>query len=236
MIIIFRKRKINYMVRYIIVCDHDLEWAGKFRAEFARSDICIRNIELLEDAINEDNIRRLKEHEICAVICSQYIIDEYISEYGREVLYNIISGMNFNIFIIADTYSYNDEVRMLKAGCIDYQCRSVPIEIIALRVKNIIMREFPDRVLYEDKKAGVIYAGDDMLKLTKKEKEVLSYLLVHRGEIVSKTILMEELWDITDIDKSRVADTIIKQLRKKLKGYAAEIITYYGRGVLLKLR
>ncbi len=225
------------MEKYIILCDHDLEWTARFRAEFARTNLCIRYIELLEDVINENSLRRFKaEKAACIVVCSQYIIGEYISEYGLEAIYNIMSKMYFNIFIIADTYSYNDELNMLKAGCIDYQCRSVPIEIIVQRVKNIIRERFADEVLYEDEKAGVIYAGNDMLKLTKKEKEVLSYLIVHRDEIVSKTTLMKELWNIIDIDKSRAADTIIKQLRKKLEGYDVELITYYGRGILLKFR
>lgn len=212
------------MEKHIILCDHDLEWAGRFGAEFTELDICIRYIEALEDVINEEGN--------FVIVCSQYIIEEYILEYGWEAVYTIIQNRKFNIFIITDTYSYNDEFRLLKAGCIDYQSRSVPIEIIVQRVKNIIIKKLEDRILHEE--SGVIYAGGNVLKLTKKESEVLSYLLVHRDEIVSKATLMKELWNMTNNYKSRAADTIIKQLRKKLKGYDAKIITYYGGGILLK--
>ncbi len=69
------------------------------------------------------------------------------------------------------------------------------------------------------------------MKLTKREKDVLYILLSNKGIPVEKNVILHEIWGNGFTGSSRVIDTVVKQLRKKLSGSNIQIITYYGRGI-----
>ena len=71
--------------------------------------------------------------------------------------------------------------------------------------------------------------------MTRKEIELLSYLLTHRGQILSREHLLNNVWDNNGIVLERTVDVHITHLRKKLGQYGKRIVTKSGYGYMFSV-
>lgn len=72
------------------------------------------------------------------------------------------------------------------------------------------------------------------VKTTRKEIELLCYLLTHRGQILSRDHLLNNVWDSNGYVLERTVDVHITHLRRKLGQYGKRIITKSGYGYLFE--
>ena len=70
--------------------------------------------------------------------------------------------------------------------------------------------------------------------MTRKEIELLCYLLTHRGQILSREHLLKNVWDSNGFVLERTVDVHITHLRKKLGQYGKRIITKSGYGYMFE--
>jgi DNA-binding response OmpR family regulator len=70
--------------------------------------------------------------------------------------------------------------------------------------------------------------------MTRKEIELLCYLLTHRGQILSREHLLKNVWDSNGFVMERTVDVHITHLRRKLGQYGKYIKTKSGYGYLLE--
>ena len=70
--------------------------------------------------------------------------------------------------------------------------------------------------------------------MTRKEIELLCYLLTHRGQILSREHLLKNVWDSNGFVLERTVDVHITHLRKKLGLYGKRIVTKSGYGYLFE--
>ena len=85
--------------------------------------------------------------------------------------------------------------------------------------------------------ARTITVGGEAFSVTPTEFDFLSYLLERAGQAVSKQELMREIWKLPDYElDTRVADDLVKRLRRKLKeaGCSASVKTVWGFGFRLE--
>ncbi len=87
--------------------------------------------------------------------------------------------------------------------------------------------------LVMDRKKHEVYAGGEPVELTLREFEILGELLRYPGDIVERRALVTKLWGYDSCDETRIVDTHIKNLRKKLKD-CDYIDTVRGAGYRLK--
>ena len=71
--------------------------------------------------------------------------------------------------------------------------------------------------------------------MTRKEMELLVYLLNHRGQILSREHLLDNVWDNNGFVMARTVDVHITHLRRKLGAYGKHIITKSGFGYIFKI-
>ena len=71
--------------------------------------------------------------------------------------------------------------------------------------------------------------------MTRKEIELLCYLLTHRGQILSREHLLQHVWDSNGFVMERTVDVHITHLRKKLGQYGKRIITKSGYGYMFSV-
>ena len=71
--------------------------------------------------------------------------------------------------------------------------------------------------------------------MTRKEIELLCYLLTHRGQILSREHLLKNVWDSNGFVLERTVDVHITHLRKKLGQYGKRIVTKSGYGYLFSV-
>ena len=83
-----------------------------------------------------------------------------------------------------------------------------------------------------------IYVDDRELDLTAYEYKVLEYLMLHAGEVISKTVLTEHLYDDESDNDSNVIEVFIRRLRQKLDPEESlkPIETLRGRGYRFTLQ
>lgn len=126
-------------------------------------------------------------------------------------------------------------------GCDDYISKPFSVDVLRRKVSVILKRTITDhvRIQYKElevdtEKCAVRMRGEE-IHLSATEYKLLCYLIQHRGTVVTKNMLMENLWDI---DGNFVDDNTlrvnIKRLRQKLGDENQEyIITVFGIGYTL---
>lgn len=114
----------------------------------------------------------------------------------------------------------------------DYVIKPFSPIILMKRIENILRDKAPSAVcsigsvsIHADE--GVVYDGEQEVKLTKKEYDILLFLMKRKGQVVSREHLTMSIWGYDDV-YSRVLDNHMKNLRKKLP--SLPLRTIVGRG------
>ncbi|MGL6200757.1 MAG: response regulator transcription factor [Lachnospiraceae bacterium] len=121
----------------------------------------------------------------------------------------------------------DDEIEMVKAfdsGCDDYILKPFSTTILIKRIYAVLRRsvEEKDLFLYKELKIDfkgmqTAYRGND-IKLTGKEYQLLEFLVRHKGQVVTRDMLLQEIWDISGafVEENTLSVTI-NRLRKKIE-------------------
>jgi len=75
---------------------------------------------------------------------------------------------------------------------------------------------------------------NEALELTAKEFELLDYLLTHPGRVLSRDVLLNNVWGYDYFGTTRTVDVHVRRLREKLGSYAKYILTVKGYGYQFK--
>ena len=136
-----------------------------------------------------------------------------------------------------------------KLGADDYISKPFRIAEVLARVAAVLRRTAEqgtrsqeprpisnDSIVFE----GIVVNKADMslkvdgeaVVMTRKEIELLCYLLTHRGQILSREHLLKNVWDSNGFVLERTVDVHITHLRKKLGQYGKRIVTKSGYGYM----
>jgi two-component system OmpR family response regulator len=137
-----------------------------------------------------------------------------------------------------------DVTRGLTLGADDYVTKPFGLEELLLRVKAILRRSQISTSIGADLSCGpikldeashtVTFAGD-LVDLSPTEFRLLQVLVENKNRVLSKSLLLDEVWGITFESESTVADTYISYLRKKLHRDGFEgIKTVRGVGFVIQ--
>src|SRR5438128_10601884 len=118
---------------------------------------------------------------------------------------------------------WSDKVQGIDAGADDYVAKPFHMEEILARIRALVRRaaghasnEITAGSVRLDVKAGKVTVDGQSIKLTSHELRLLSYLMHHKGKVVSRTELTEHLYD-QDFDRdSNTIEVFVGRLRKKL--------------------
>ena len=173
--------------------------------------------------------------------CDVAIIDLGLPELsGLEVINTIReAGNNIPILILTARGRWQDKVEGLDAGADDYLVKPFHHEEMMARIRVLIRRASgwsDSRIVCApvilDTATQRTYVDERELDLTAYEYKVLEYLMLHAGEVISKTVLTEHLYDDEADNDSNVIEVFIRRLRQKLDPDESlqPIETLRGRG------
>ncbi len=153
-------------------------------------------------------------------------------------------NINLPVLLLTARSRWQDKVEGLEVGADDYLVKPFHFEELLARVNALLRRSqgkahpvlsFANIEL--DSLSQDVAVDGKRIELTAYEYKVLEYLLFRKGEVVSKTVLTEHIYD-EDFDRdSNVIEVFIGRLRKKIdpEGKTKPIETLRGRGYRIPL-
>ena len=127
------------------------------------------------------------------------------------------------VLVLTARDSWSDKVAGLDAGADDYLAKPFQTEELIARLRALIRRssgnassELVAGDIRLDTRSGKVTKSGEPVKLTAQEYKLLSYLMHHKGKVISRTELTEHLYD-QDFDRdSNTIEVFVGRLRKKL--------------------
>jgi two-component system response regulator PhoP len=222
----------------------------------------MRAIVIEDDAdINQQIVERLKQEGFAVDSADNgvdglYLMEEYPADVaivdlglpqmsGLEIIRKIrADGSQLPILILTARGRWQDKVEGLDAGADDYLVKPFHQEEMMARIRVLIRRaagwsdaRIQCGPVMLDPTTQRVTLDEEEVELTAYEYKVLEYLMMHAGEVVSKTVLTEHLYDDEEDRDSNVIEVFIRRLRLKLDpdGSLQPIETLRGRGYRFNL-
>ncbi len=154
------------------------------------------------------------------------------------------AGMSAPVLFLTALGTVSDRVQGLEAGGDDYLVK--PFSFAELRARvNALSRRPPLREEHSllqvgnlrlDRLNRTAMRGETMLDLQQREFQLLEYLMLHAGRIVTRTMLLEEIWGFHFNPDSNIVDTHISRIRSKIdRGDDPPLIrTIRGAGYMIR--
>lgn len=144
-------------------------------------------------------------------------------------------GRKMPVLILTARDRWSDKVSGIDAGADDYVTKPFHVEEVLARIRALIRRaagiasaEIEIGLLRLDTKLSRVTMDGKLVKLTSLEYRLLSYLMHHQGKVVSRTELVEHLYD-QDFDRdSNTIEVFIGRLRKKIATDLIETVRGLG--------
>jgi two-component system OmpR family response regulator len=154
------------------------------------------------------------------------------------------NDINTPVLILSAKRSVDDRVKGLKTGSDDYLVKPFAFAELLARVQALIRRsthvtapsELKVADLTLDLNARKVFRADEEIMLQPLEFSLLEYLMRNAGRVVSKTMIMEHVWDYNFSPQTNVVEARICYLRDKIdKNFVRKLIhTVRGVGYVLK--
>jgi two-component system OmpR family response regulator len=133
------------------------------------------------------------------------------------------------VLVLTARDSWSDKVAGLDAGADDYLAKPFQTQELIARLRALIRRasgnassELIAGDVRLDTRSGRVTLAGEPIKMTAQEYKLLSYLIHHKGKVVSRTELIEHIYD-QDFDRdSNTIEVFVTRIRKKL---GADVIT-----------
>lgn len=138
------------------------------------------------------------------------------------------------IIILTAKRASQDVVNGLTIGAIDYISKPFDIDELIARIK-VRLKVVDSEVLQVDDlrmntKSMEVTKGGQVINLTPHEFKLLQYLMMNKGQVLTREMILNRVWQYTyDVD-SRVVDVYIGYLRKKIDGNAKDTLITGLRG------
>ncbi len=159
---------------------------------------------------------------------------------GLSILKTLRSlGRKTPVVVLSAVAATDERVRGLKDGCDDYLTKPFAFSELAARIEAVLRRSQPDEDVREmhvadmrvDLIARSVERAGRTIALQPREFRLLAYLLLHQGRVVTRTMLLESVWDYRFDPQTNVIDVHISRLRSKIDKDASVPLIHTVRGV-----
>lgn len=160
------------------------------------------------------------------------------------------SGQTLPILILSARHTVNDRVLGLETGSDDYLVKPFSFIELQARVQALLRRQTQSQVhtqatesmllqvadLTLDRVTKEVHRAGQLLTLQPRELSLLEYMLQHPGKVLSKTMILEQVWEYQFDPQTNVVDVLVCRLRSKIdKDFEPKLLqTLRGVGYVLK--
>lgn len=223
----------------VLIVDGHVASAGFLRDALLRNGF---SVDLVGDGIEGQALALRQDYSLVVLELDLPGLD------GRDVLSGLRAAKSTPVIVITSRDSLDEQVFCLQNGADDYMVKPLRLPEFLARA-NLRMRSHgpaaPDRqqrlslsdLVLDLSKKRAERAGL-RLDLTRQEFVLLKMLLLRQGDIVPRTDLIAQIWNLPCGAPTNVVDVAIRRLRSKLDDpYQARLLhTVRGQGYVLELR
>jgi two-component system OmpR family response regulator len=186
-----------------------------------RDTLSIAGFEVIEasDGMSAITLLRTNKPALMVIDINMPLMD------GFELVERLRTTDDFTpVLMLTAREDKSDIARGLKIGADDYVIKPFGIEELVLRIKAILRRSYKSTttptlltcgpITINDEQHSVSFNGEE-IDLSPTEYRLLQILMERKGRVLSKKLLLDEVWGITFESESTVTDTYISYLRKK---------------------
>jgi two-component system OmpR family response regulator len=153
-------------------------------------------------------------------------------------------GMTTPVLILSALGEVDDRVDGLKSGADDYLVKPYAFAELLARVEVLARRRDPGAVqtqlsvgdLEMDLLARTVKRGGEDVMLQPREFRLLEFLMRHAGQVVTRTMLLEKVWDYHFDPQTNVIDVHISRLRSKIDKPFGSTMLHTVRGAGYRLQ
>ena len=220
----------------ILIIEDDREAAGYIRKGLRESGHVVDHAADGEEALE---MARASEYDIL-------VVDRMLPKMdGLTVIETLRSEDDHTPALILSALGEVDHrVEGLKAGGDDYLVKPYAFAELLARVEALARRRDPETVktkltvgdLEMDLLARTVVRGEEDIILQPREFRLLEFLMKHAGQVVTRTMLLEKVWDYHFDPQTNVIDVHISRLRSKIDKPFDQPILHTVRGAGYRLQ
>jgi two-component system, OmpR family, response regulator len=151
-------------------------------------------------------------------------------------------GQRLPVLILSAKASVDDRVKGLQAGSDDYLTKPFAFSELLARVQALIRRSTqaaePTKLTVGDLTLDLltreVTRGTERIELQPREFALLEYLMRNAGRTVTKTMVLEHVWDYSFDPQTNVVDVLVHRLRAKVDPDKTRLHTIRGVGYALR--
>jgi two-component system, OmpR family, response regulator len=217
----------------ILLVEDESELANEIKLELERLGYFVRTASISEAA------DAARVGDIAMMIMDRMVFGED-SLKTLEVLRK--EGVKVPVLLISALSSIDEKVHGLKGGGDDYLAKPFAMVELAARVEALLRRLDDVRttkLLVGDLEMDLIeqkvHRGDTRIDLLPREFKLLEYFLRHPGQVITRAMLLRDVWQYHFTLETNVVDVHISNLRKKIdtRGGTSLIVNIRGAGFML---
>ena len=168
--------------------------------------------------------------------------------FGTEVCRQIRRTSDLPIIILSAKVDESDRIVGLELGADDYVTKPFSPKEVVTRVRTVLRRTRPSPrketrlltlgKLQVNRKAYEVHIGDEPVKMTPREVELLAFLMEHTSEVVSREQILNAVWGYDYYGDVRAVDTLLARVRGKIPEKKSDVTfrTIYGVGYMIEER
>jgi len=143
---------------------------------------------------------------------------------GTDLLRGVrATDSNVPILVLTAVGNTSEKVKHFEAGADDYLTKPFAFAELLVRVKALLRRGNVPRAnrlqvgdLELDRLSQTVRRAGERIDLTSKEYALLEYLMSHAGRVLSRTMIIEHVWDQSFEGLTNIVDVYIRHLRSKI--------------------
>lgn len=202
------------------------------------------DFEVIEAIDGVDGLNKFKNHDIALVV-----LDVMLPKMdGWKVCREIREISKVPVVMLTARGEEYDKLFGFELGVDDYIVKPFSPKELLARIKAILIRSNvavekptePNWVQISELKIDFdgrnVYLGDELVRLTPKEYDLLNFFVKNQGKVFSREQLLNTVWGYDFLGDVRTVDTHIKMLRESLKQYRKWVVTAWGIGYKFEIK
>lgn len=147
------------------------------------------------------------------------------------------AGSPSRVLFLSARDDVSERVTVLRAGADDFLLKPFSFEELRARIHALLRRpqELIDKIRVDDleldRARRIVTRGGRLIKLTQREYAVLEYLMRNRGRTVTRTMIVDHVWNTGFEGVTNVVDVYINYLRSKIDDGSGRPLIHTTRGI-----